>query len=212
MCAKIDELYAKNGFFLARAYPPPQEMKEGILTIEVIEGKLGKISIEGNRYYTESFIRSYFASLLGKTLCDKEFMRALLLLNENTDLSAGAVFEKGEEFGTADVILQVYDRRPLHLYYNGNNYGRNLTTNIRAGGRLDWGNLIFQGDTFSVAEVVGFPMNALYFTDVTYTVPLNRIGTSMELAYLYSNFKIEEETSLHLRACLKSFKNFLNHV
>lgn len=199
MCAAIDQLYAERGYFLARSYPPPQAVKEGVLTIEVIEGRLGNITVVGNKHYTESFIRSYFSSLMYQPLQEKKFLRALMLLNENSDLMAGAIFEKGKEFGYADVILRVEDKRPVHLYLNGNNYGRNLTTNARVGARLDWGSLALQGDKLSIAEVVGFPVNALYFTDVTYTVPLNRNGASLEFAYLFSKFKIEELTSLHLR-------------
>lgn len=199
ICQVIDQRYAEKGYFLARSYPPPQTIEKGVLTIEIIEGKLGNISVVGNKYYSESFIRSYFTSLLNKPLKRDQFLRALMLLNDNSDLSAGAIFEKGKEFGCADVILQVHDAAPRHLYLNGNNYGRDLTTNVRAGGRLDWGNLLVQGDKLSIAEVIGFPVNALYFTDVTYTAPLNRKGTSMELAYLFSRFKIEEDLSLHLK-------------
>jgi hemolysin activation/secretion protein len=199
LCEVIDQHYAKEGYFLARAYPPPQGIENGTLVIEILEGKLGNLTIVGNKHYSESFIRGYFSSLQGKPLQYNQFFRALSLLNENSDLSAGAVFEKGKEFGYADLIVRVDDKRPLHLYLNGNNYGRNLTTNARVGGRLDWGNAITQGDTFSVAEVVGFPFDALYFTDASYSVPLNRNGTSLEANYLYSQFKIEELKSLHLK-------------
>lgn len=199
LCDVIDRYYAQQGYFLARAYPPAQDIDNETLLIEVIEGKLGNIEIVGNKYYTESFIRSYFTPLQDKPLRYDDFVRALMLLNDNSDLVAGAVFEKGKEFGYADVIVRVNDARPVHLYLNGNNYGRDLTTNARAGGRFDWGNVITQGDKLSVAEVVGFPINALYFTDVTYTAPLNRQGTSLEAAYLFSKFKIEELTSLHLK-------------
>jgi hemolysin activation/secretion protein len=199
LCHVIDQHYAKKGYFLARAYPPPQEIEDDTLLIEVIEGRLGNVQVVGNKHYSESFIRSYFTSLQHKSLQYDEFLHALMLLNDNSDLSAGALFEKGKEFGCADVILRVKDARPVHLYLNGNNYGRNLTTNVRAGGRLDWGSLITQGDKFSVAEVVGFPIEALYFTDVSYTAPLNRKGTSLEAAYLFSKFKIEELTRLHLK-------------
>ncbi len=199
LCSVIDQNYAKNGYFLARAYPPPQDIKNDVLTIEVIEGKLGNIQIVGNKYYSEKFIRGYFSSLEHRPLQYNQFLKALMLLNENSDLSAGAIFEKGKKFGYADLIIQVKDARPIHLYLNGNNYGRNLTTNVRAGGRFDWGNVVMQGDMFSIAEVVGFPVDALYFTDVIYTFPLNKTGTSLEGAYLYSKFKIEELTSLHLR-------------
>ncbi len=199
LCALIDHHYAKKGFFLARAYPPPQAIEDGSLLIEVIEGKLGQIQIVGNKHYSQSFILSYFSSLQGKTLCYDQFLRALMLLNENSDLMAGVVFEKGKEFGYADLIIRVEDKRPMHLYLNGNNYGRDLTTNVRAGGRFDWGNVAAEGDTLSIAEVVGFPVNALYFTDVQYKIPLNSHGLSMQVEYLFSKFKIEELTSLHLR-------------
>ena len=199
LCNLIDQHYANEGYFLARAYPPPQTIEKGRLLIKILEGRLGKIKVVGNQHYSESFILGYFTPLQNKPLNYDAFLRALMLLNENSDLIAGAVFEKGEEFGCADVILRIHDKRPAHLYLNGNNYGRNLTTNARVGGRLDWGSLLTEGDTLSVAEVVGFPVDALYFTDATYTIPLNSNGTFLEAAYLFSKFKIEELTSLHLK-------------
>lgn len=199
ICKVIDQNYAKLGFFLARAYPPPQEIQGGVLKIRILEGKIGAIKIEGNKRYSEKFIARYFKPFQGKTLNYDEFLKALLLLNENSDLSAGVLFEKGKEFGTADLIVRVSDKWPIHLYLNENNYGENLTTNAQLGGRLDVGNCLFYGDTFSVAEVVGFPVKALYFTDVTYTVPLNTKGTLMEFSYLFSKFHIEELTYLKLR-------------
>ncbi len=199
LCHAIDKRYAEEGYFLARAYPPQQDIKDGTLLIEILEGKLGDVTIVGSKHYSESFIKSYFSSLQGKPLKYNQFLRALSLVNENSDLVVGALFEKGKEYGYADVILRVEDKRPLHLYLNGNNYGRDLTTNVRAGGRLDYGNAIFQGDTFSLAQVVGFPFNALYFTDAIYRVPVNRNGTFLEGQFLYSQFKIEELKRLHLK-------------
>ena len=50
-----------------------------------------------------------------------------------------------------------------------------------------------------MAEVVGFPVNALYFTDALYRIPLSRNGDFLELAYLFSKFHVEELLSLRLR-------------
>jgi len=199
LCHIIDQYYAACGYFLARTYPPPQDIKNGILTLEVIEGCLGNIEVVGNCYYSECFIRSYFTALQNRPLRYDEFLRALMLVNDNSDLIVGSVFEKGEEFGCADVILRVSDARPVHLYLNANDYGRDLTTNTRGGGRLDYGNLFLYGDTLSIAEVVGLPVNALYFTDIRYTAPINRQGTYLGAGYLYSQFKIEELKNLRLR-------------
>lgn len=198
ICSAIDRIYAERGYFLARAYPPEQTIEDGCLYIEVIEGKLGNVEVVGNRYYSTEFIQSYFAHLIGCPLQYDQFVRALLLVNDNRDLLAGAVFEKGREFGTGDVILRIVDERPVHLYLNGNNFGRDLTTNTRVGAREDWGNVFTDGDMFSIAEVIGFPVDALYFTDLSYTVPIGRDGASLGFEFLSSRFKIEELKALHL--------------
>ena len=160
---------------------------------------MGKVKVDGNCFYSDCFVRSYFVALQNRPIQYDELVRALLLLNDNSDLVAGLVFEKGEEFGTGDVIIRVVDAQPAHLYLNGNNYGRFLTTSTRAGARLDFGNFLKEGDMFSIAEVLGFPLTALYFTDIRYTAPINRQGTSLEGAYLTSAFKVDEFKEFDLR-------------
>lgn len=199
LCQVIDQHYAEKGYFLTRAYPPPQDIQEGHLILHILEGKIGSIKIAGNKYYSTKFIQSYFEPFCNNCLNYDRFLKALLLLNENTDLSAGVLFEKGQEPGTADLIVQVSDKRPVHLSLNENNYGRSLTTNSQLGGKFDWGNCLFYGDTLSVAQVAGFPLNALYFTNASYTVPLNRKGTLIDLSYLFSKFHVEQLGALHLR-------------
>ncbi len=199
ICQEIEAYYVKQGYFLARAYPPPQDVKNGVLIIRVMEGKLGNVEVIGNTFYSTAFIRRYFAKLQHRALRYNDFLRALILLNENSDLAAGAIFEKGQNIGEADVIVRVEDKRPVHLYLNANNYGRWLTTNYRAGGRLDAGSLLIYGDKLSIAEVIGFPVKALYFTDIVYRVPIGADGAFLEMAYLTSRFHIQQMSALHLK-------------
>jgi hemolysin activation/secretion protein len=199
ICKVIDQNYAEKGFFLARSYPPPQEIRDGVLVIKILEGRIGNIRVEGNRHYTSEFILRYFKPFCQLPMHYDRLLKALLLLNEFSDLSVGVLFEKGEEVGTADLIIRVDDDLPNHMYINENNYGRDLTTSTQLGGRIDIGNFLIQGDTFSVAEVFGFPFNALYFTDVIYNVPVNARGTFLEFSYLYSKFKIQELEELDLK-------------
>lgn len=201
LCRSIEALYSEKDYFLARVYPPPQEIKGETLILEVLEGRLGAVKIDGNQHYSDAFVLKYFTPLLNQPLNYRSFLRALMLLNENSDLSAGAIFEKGHRIGEADVVIRIVDKYPVHLYLNGNDYGRYLTTNFRAGGRLDT-QLFMDGDKLSVAEVVGFPIDALYFTDVVYRAPLNANGTYFEIAYLNSRFHVQE--MLYLRMAGRS--------
>lgn len=199
LCLQLQEKYIQCGYFLARVYPPTQEIKDGNLVLEVIEGKLGTISIQGQKHYKEKFIRKFFAKFEGKAINYDELLRALFLVNENEDLQVGAVFKKGSEQGTADLILQVSDKRPCHLYVDENNYGAKNTTIWRTGAKFTYGNLFTDGDTIAVTEVVGNPASRLNFTNASYQIPLNTLGTEMKLNYVYSSFHVPQFASLHLR-------------
>jgi hemolysin activation/secretion protein len=189
MCQAVQTKYSERGYFLARAYVPPQEINDYALTIEVIEGKLGKVSVIGNKHYKEKFIAKYFAKYEGKPINYDQVLRALLLLDENSDLDVGAVFKKGTDFGTADLIVRVTDNRPLHFMIDHNNYGSDHTSHHRTGARFDWGNLILNGDMLTLVEVVGSPIPSLDFTSAIYHIPINTYGSSFDLSYLFANFK-----------------------
>ncbi|MBM3198359.1 MAG: ShlB/FhaC/HecB family hemolysin secretion/activation protein [Chlamydiae bacterium] len=199
LCVKLQQAYVQQGFFLARVYPPVQEITNGTLSLEVMEGKLGEITIQGEKYYKEKFIRKYFAKFQGKAINYDELLRSLFLLNENSDLQVGAVFKKGSEVGTADLIVQVSDKRPCHLYVDENNYGANNTTVWRTGGKFDYGNLFTNGDMISVTQVIGNPANNLIYTNASYEIPLNAWGTSLEMEYVYSSFHVSQLEFLNLR-------------
>jgi len=191
LCRAVQAKYAQEGYFLARAYPPVQEVKEGRLQIEIIEGKLGEVSVVGNKHYSEAFVKGFFKKFQGKPLNYDQILKALLLLDENMDLDVGAIFKKGKAFGTADLIVRVKDKRPLHLIFDHNNYGSLNTSKQRTGMRLDWGNAITYGDRLSLIEVVGSPIKSLDFTNAIYHIPINTYGSAIELAYLFANFKTD---------------------
>ncbi len=192
LCRLIEQYYAQQDYFLAKAYIPAQEVKESTLEIRIVEGKLGEVSVSNNLFYKKQFIKSYFAGLQNKPLNYRSFLKALLLLNENLDLEVAAIFMKGTEFGTTDVLLKTKDSRPLHLSLDFNNYGSDNTSPHRIGGKLEWGNLIAQGDRFNLLEVVGAPMVNLDFTQAGYQFPLNYKGSFLEFSYLFAHFRTSE--------------------
>lgn len=55
---RINDLYLDKGFVTARAYLPEQTIENGLLKIAVMEGKVGYITVEGNRWTKTSHIRN----------------------------------------------------------------------------------------------------------------------------------------------------------
>jgi len=53
----ISEAYRTKGYITSRAYLSPQKIENETLEIKVIEGKMGDISVAGNRYYKDSLYK-----------------------------------------------------------------------------------------------------------------------------------------------------------
>lgn len=198
MCLALQSYYVEQGYILARVFPPAQDVRDHTLKIEVLEGTLGSITIEGNKHYSAKFVRKFFSSMMGESINYNRIIRALLLLNENMDMSAGAIFKKGKNTGEADLVIVVKDKLPLHIYTDYNNYGSSITTQDRAGARIDYGNLITSGDKISLIEVLGFPPDHLNFSNAIYSAPLTGNGLRLDLSYLYSRFKVDRLNTLNL--------------
>lgn len=194
MCYKIQAKYAKRGYFLTRAYVPPQELKDATLNIEILEGKLGNITVVGNKHYSDRFIIRHFEKYQGKPINYDQILKALLLLDDNADLDVGAVFKKGTAFGTADLVVRVSDNRPIHVMIDHNNYGseRLSTKRDRTGSKFDFGNLLLDGDMLSLVEVIGEPISSLNFTSANYHIPFNTYGSAFDVSYLFAMSKTQK--------------------
>src|SRR5690606_23868403 len=55
----ITEFYRDQGYNLARAVVPPQKVEDGVVTLAVVEGRLGKVIFSGNKRYSEQTLRRH---------------------------------------------------------------------------------------------------------------------------------------------------------
>jgi len=53
----INRLYAEKGFVTARAFLPEQSVDNGRIKIELIESKVGNVTVEDNRWTRDSYIK-----------------------------------------------------------------------------------------------------------------------------------------------------------
>lgn len=53
---KVTHYYRTRGYALATAFVPEQKIASGVVRLEIIEGKLGKTLIEGNKHYRPGFL------------------------------------------------------------------------------------------------------------------------------------------------------------
>ena len=191
--ADLTSLYQRKGYYLVRAVVPEQKFETSQVRLFVVEGKIGEVRVEGAEHYDPDFIKRRFeVAIQDGNFVAEDFTRAMTLLNELPDLKVKAVLSAGKTPGTADVILQTEDQLPLHAGLDYNNYGTPQTGENRLGLDLDAGNIIGQGDQFSLRGVLGFPSRNNTFWQAQYSTPINLDGTTASFSYANGAFSVSE--------------------
>jgi hemolysin activation/secretion protein len=91
---KITNHYRKEGYVLAAAFIPEQELRNGLVKIKIVEGYISNINLEGE-FEKTSIIETTIGKIYNiKPFNIKQFERYMLLLNELPGISARAVLKK----------------------------------------------------------------------------------------------------------------------
>ena len=107
--ANITDFYRKRGYFVARAYLPAQEIKNGVVEIIVLEGRYGEITLNNNSRTQDAVLNNHVAqSQLGDIIDVRRLEHALLLIGDVSQVDEVlAVLRPGKEVGTSDLVIQV---------------------------------------------------------------------------------------------------------
>jgi len=189
----ITNEYRKDGYFLAKAYIPEQDVKFGIVLIDIIEGKLGEVIVEGGKFYKKKFNLEHFRPAVKGVINHQPLLKSLLILNEYPDLKVNAVLRKGKKPYCVDVVLKVEDKLPLHFAADYNNFGSRYVSRSRSGVSSEYTNLLFGGDKAYLRGVAGSPADNLGFVEGTYSLPINSYGTRLGFGYTWSEFDVQRE-------------------
>jgi hemolysin activation/secretion protein len=191
----ITEEYRKRGYVIAKAFVPEQQIVNDTVEIAVLEGKIGEVKVEGDhKYYSTAFIRKHFDPILKEKALNQETLeRALMVLNEYPKLAVQANLQAGKEPGTTDLIVTANNSMPIHLTVDYNNFGSNYTNRNRVGLTFDVGNFLKEGSVLSLRGISGFSWSDMLFGRISYSIPLNTLGTRLAAYYAKGDFEVGEE-------------------
>lgn len=194
---RVTDLYRKEGYFTVRAAVPAQDLKDGVVRFEIIENRLGKISIEGNERYSTEFLRWFLEPLEGQDLPNEKLLkRQLLLLNEFPRLQASSVVQKGEEPGTVDLAIEVVDEHPTRFTLEYNNLGSRFVGRDRIGAILDLGNLSGHGDRLIVRGLRSLSTLGTTVATLNYSIPVNNLGTKASVLVSNAAYGVGRELEI----------------
>ena len=146
----LERFYHSKGYPTALVNIPEQSVETGTVRLQVIESKIRRIRITGNRYFTMEKILNMLPTFReGEILYVPNVQRELAGINRNPDLKVAPVLMPGKELGTIDVELKVKDKLPLHGSLELNNRNTHTTTDLRLNGMLRYDNLWQKEHTIS---------------------------------------------------------------
>jgi hemolysin activation/secretion protein len=115
-----------TGRLLARAILPPQDVTDGIVTLEIVEGTLEKIEFQRDERarIEEGSLRSVIEGRLDPAAVTKtELEAALLRMNDLPGVTAQARLQPGHAPNSSRLVIAVQEAPALASMFWGDNYG-----------------------------------------------------------------------------------------
>ena len=214
----IDDFYKEKGR-IAQSVVPPQQIKDGIVEIKILEGRVGKTVIEPafpedppriHSRVVDNFI-SYHNSK-GQLVDLDGLERSLSLLNELPGIHVEGALEPGQEDGTSNIMLTVDELSRVSGRVDLSNYGSvstgvaqfvssinlNDLARIGDGGTIDL--IASEGSIFGQARYyipgnsdglrVGLGASMLSYDTLASFSTTNSFGTANAFGF-YSNYALE---------------------
>jgi hemolysin activation/secretion protein len=124
VAAAIEDQYRRAGYILVRAYVPPQRVADGIFTINVVEGFIANVTVEGGKPKTRDRIRAYLQpAQKSKPLQLTAIEQGLLLANDLPGVTVAGVLRPSPDTpGASELVVTVPDN-PMSAILSVDNQG-----------------------------------------------------------------------------------------
>lgn len=187
--AAVQSLYAAEGYGAVVAYVPPQSGNDGIVTIAVLEGKIGAIHVSGASRYSESRVRETLPDLaIGQTPRLSRIDAQLRMANENPGRQLQLLLQPGQKPGEAEARIAVEEMPLQRITLGLDNTGNARTGDYRASVGWQHANLTDRDDVLS-AQLQMSPTEPSLVRVLSggYRVPLYRQRLAIDVFAAYSD-------------------------
>ena len=151
MALKIAQRYRSNGYFVAQAYLPAQEIKDGVVTIAVIEGQYGKVLVRNKSNLSDDLVYSQLGGInSGDAVAIAPLESRLLLLSDIPGVDVTSTLTPGASLGASDLIVDVTPGKRVTGSIDADNAGSRYTGEYRLGATVNVNNLAGRGDVASL--------------------------------------------------------------
>jgi hemolysin activation/secretion protein len=153
----LQDAYVGRGYNAVRVSVPEQDIRAGQVRLRVVEARLRRVKVEGNRFFNEKNVRAGLPSLKeGASPNTGAISKDAQLVNENPAKQVSVALQAADDPGQVDVTVRVTDEKPWRISAYIDNTGTPSTGNYRVGAGYANANL-FNGDDVLNIQAITSP-------------------------------------------------------
>ena len=188
--AAIAAHYNSRGYFLAQAYLPAQDIKDGVVTIAVIEGRYGAIELRNETRLSDGVARRMMGGLRsGEVVAIAPLERSLLLLSDTPGILVKSTLAPGAEAGTSNLTVDIAQGRRVTGSLEADNAGSRYTGEYRFGGSVNFNNPTGLGDQISLRILAS--TDGLAYGRLGYQAPVGE--ATLGVSYTHLTYELGRE-------------------
>lgn len=188
---KVTQHYHASGFPFARAFLPGQKIADGVIRLDIVEGRFGKVQAAGDANLSDG-AQPFLASLEpGAVIESDPLERATLILDDQPGIKTMPILRPGQELGTGDLVVEV-SRTPLVRGDVGlDNHGNRYTGEARLHANLQIDSPFLLGDQITIRSL--YSEEDLWLGSLGYSVPLGASGLRANASYAHTSYQLGKD-------------------
>lgn len=193
--ARITRYYRARGYVVARAYIPAQDVKNGVVVIDIIEGRVGQHRIDNRSRLSDERAYAYLSQVKdGEVIRGEQIERSLLLLNDTPGVGGSrATLQPGASVGTSDLIVELNHAALVSGNFEIDNYGNRYTGEYRSSATVNLNSPLRIGDQLTVSGLAsGQDLN---YGRIAYQFPVASASLRMGAAYFDVRYHLGKDFS-----------------
>jgi hemolysin activation/secretion protein len=181
----LQAAYKAKGYGSVQVILPEQELEQGVVKFVVIESRIGKVSVQGNKAFGASNIRRSLPMLKeGEPPNTRKIAQSIKVANENPSKQISLLLKSNELVdGEVDATVKVVDDKPWKAILTADNTGNRETGHFRVGAGYVYDNLFDRDQQLSVQyQTSPGHIHDVRIFGAGYHIPLYDWGDSLDFS------------------------------
>lgn len=188
---QVTQLYRAHGYPFVRVFIPPQAIRQGILTMEILEGRYGKVQALGDAWLVRG--ATPFLNVLhpGDPIESARLERVMLLLDNQPGIAVSPYVSPGAQRAAGDLSVKVERQSAWEGELGYDNTGNQYTGENRLHANVLGNSTFLFGDRISLRTLVSD--EDLWLGALDYAFPLGGRGWRIQFGYTQTNYHLGKQ-------------------